>query len=36
MTIDHEATTKDDASFLLSIATSYALAVVCALGWLAG
>ena len=30
-----QATSHDDASFLLSIATAYALAVVLALGWIA-
>lgn len=36
MLIDHEVTTtNDDAPFMLCLATTYALAVVLALGWLA-
>ena len=35
MHADHQATSRDDAPFLLSIATTYALAVVLALGWIA-
>ena len=35
MNAPQEATARDDAPFLLTIATAYALAVVLALGWIA-